>query len=230
MLVVVLLSAVQYKYVKSRSCCLCICVKVWSSVTVFSRIPMNLPTEALVASAATALIGGICVRACVCLQVPFVRASIVCAHLWVHYGSVPLWTSFSLRHAQPCGRRMMWIAGGDVCFAGHQRVGVSVLVWSGDWQLEVLLAAMKRWRNREEEMRSQHASGELDQWHGGRSYNKVLRPCVLMWWKLHLQGNVLDEIVGSIEDGGWQAAEWLERQGRPRLDLNENGGAQTKSP
>lgn len=26
--------------------------------------------------------------------------------------------------------------------------------------------------------------------------------CVLMRWKLHLQGNVLDEIVGSIEDGG----------------------------
>lgn len=25
-----------------------------------------------------------------------------------------------------------------------------------------------------------------------------------MCWKLHLQGNVLDEIVGSIEDGGWR--------------------------
>lgn len=46
---------------------------------------------------------------------------------------------------------------------------------------------------------------------------------VLMWWKLHLQGNVLDEIVGSIEDGGYQAAERLERQVRLLLELNENG-------
>lgn len=58
----------------------------------------------------------------------------------------------------------------------------------------------------------------------------MLRPCVLMWWKLHLQGNVLDEIVGSIEDGGCQAAERLEREGRPRLGLNENRGEQTKAP
>lgn len=34
-----------------------------------------------------------------------------------------------------------------------------------------------------------------------------------MCWKLHLQGNVLDEIVGSIEDGGCGAAERLEKRG-----------------
>lgn len=61
----------------------------------------------------------------------------------------------------------------DVCWS-EQRVemcilqgirgwGVSVLVWSGDWQLEVKLAALKKWRNREEEMRNQQARGELDQ-------------------------------------------------------------------
>lgn len=41
---------------------------------------------------------------------------------------------------------------------------------------------------------------------------------------------MLDEIVGSIEDGGCQAAERLEREGRPRLGLNENRGEQTKAP
>lgn len=55
-------------------------------------------------------------------------------------------------------------------------------------------------------MRTLGASGKLDQWHGGSSYNKVLQPHVLMCWKLHLQGNMLDEIVGSIEDGSCKAA------------------------
>lgn len=34
----------------------------------------------------------------------------------------------------------------------------------------------------------------------------MLQPHVLMCWKLHLQGNMLDEIVGSIEDGSCKAA------------------------
>lgn len=58
--------------------------------------------------------------------------------------------------------------------------------------------------------RGRGTSGELDQWLG---WNKVLQPCVLMRWKLHLQGNVLDEIVGSIEDGGHWAVS--RRRGEP---------------
>lgn len=69
-----------------------------------------------------------------------------------------------------------------------QSGGVAVLMWG---LLEVKLAALQWWQNSEEGTGSQCEGGKLDQWHGRCAENKVLRPCVLMWWKLHLQETCL---------------------------------------
>lgn len=188
--------------------------------------PIHLPMESLMAFAATALMEvkwqHLCLCACVC-EVRL-HTHLVCVYvfffkrfmcIWVHISSLLLWTFFrrwceqqwklnrewmftesekgrsgSFRMVSQSGEWLFW------CGAAGGEVGSSAVMaelWGGDWQPV-----------RRRQTRSMTRQVRLEQ--------SASAPCVDVV-EIASSGNMLDEIVGSIENGVCQAAERLERQG-----------------
>lgn len=143
-----------------------------------TRIPIKFPIEFLMAFAATALMRGAHASALVCVFLSFciqcVVARTFCVALWVHYGSLLLWTSFTQKCRQQWKVNSGWTCSGvergerGVSRSGVGGLGVVFFFYVG------LAAGNRRWCWKQcydgrtwRRGYGQWVSGRLDQWHCG---------------------------------------------------------------